>query len=373
MTIGILGGGQLGRMLALAGQALGLRFRILKNFDYAYGEDAMLAYSNNYEFERFRGEVDVVTYETESVPANLAEWLAQRVPVFPPAQALKVSQDRWDEKNLFHELCVPTVRFVAIASENDLKAAVAEFELPAVLKTRRGGYDGKGQMVLSQREQIASAWEQLGSEPLILEEFIRFERELSILAVRGRAGELAFYPLVENKHRDGMLRWSIAPAPELTEELQQQAEQYAQRIMEHLDYVGVLAIEFFQCNGRLIANEMAPRVHNSGHWTIEGAVTSQFENHLRAIVGWPLGDTSVRGKVVMFNCIGNVPSPEEVLAIPDAHLHRYDKPAAPRRKLGHITVRWPTVQSIPDGSIARLQKLTENFEPLSISQQFDSR
>jgi 5-(carboxyamino)imidazole ribonucleotide synthase len=208
-----------------------------------------------------------------------------------------------------------------------------------VLKTRRYGYDGKGQYILRQPEDAALAWRAFGGVPLIVEQFIPFEREVSIIAVRGRGGESSFYPVVENHHQEGMLRLTLAPAPDLTAELQSLAEEYAMRVLVTLNYVGVLAIEFFQHEGRLLANEMAPRVHNSGHWTIEGAETSQFENHLRAIIGLPLGSTALTGYSAMLNIIGALPDHRSVFEVPDSHLHLYGKAPRPNRKLGHITLR----------------------------------
>ncbi len=228
--------------------------------------------------------------------------------------------------------------------------------LPAVLKTRRFGYDGKGQMVLRTEADLPPAWDALGRQPLIVEGFVAFEREVSILAVRGRHGETAFYPLVENHHAEGILRLSLAPAPSLTRELQAQAQDYAARVLEALDYVGVLAIEFFERAGQLYANEMAPRVHNSGHWTIEGAETSQFENHLRAVLGLPLGSTVARGHSAMLNLIGVTPDPAAILAVPQAHLHLYGKSARPGRKLGHVTLRAESASALENG-LAQLRPL----------------
>jgi 5-(carboxyamino)imidazole ribonucleotide synthase len=225
-----------------------------------------------------------------------------------------------------------------VNSRDELDAAIAQIGLPAVLKTRRFGYDGKGQMVLRDTREVDAAWQNLSGVPLILEGFVAFEREVSVLAVRGRDGATAFYPLVENHHREGILRLSLAPAPNLTAELQTLAEEYARRLLESLNYVGVLAIEFFQCGAELMVNEFAPRVHNSGHWTIEGAQTSQFENHIRAVCGLPLGDTSARGHCAMINLIGTLPDTQRVLATPGAHLHLYGKEPKPGRKIGHITL-----------------------------------
>jgi 5-(carboxyamino)imidazole ribonucleotide synthase len=287
---------------------------------------------------RFQDGLGLVTYEFESVPVAVAHQLARHVAVYPPAQALEVAQDRLTEKNLFVTLSVPTPPFANVDDKPDLIRAFHDFGLPAVLKTRRHGYDGKGQCVLRDAEDIERAYAGTGNGPFIIERLVPFERELSILGVRGRTCETRFYPLVENRHEQGILRQSLAPAPGLDADLQDEAEGYARRIMESLDYVGVLAVEFFQHDGKLLANEMAPRVHNSGHWTIEGAATSQFENHLRAILDWPLGSTAIQGPVAMINLIGTTPPLAKLLAIPGTHVHIYGKTPAPRRKLGHITI-----------------------------------
>lgn len=343
MTVGILGGGQLGRMLALAGYPLGLRFRC---FDPAPAAPAgHLAEHIQSEYEdldalgRFAEGLDVVTYEFERVPVASARFLNERVTVYPPPAALEAGQDRLVEKSFFQDLRIPTPPFLPVDSKEDLANALDRIGFPAVLKTRRFGYDGKGQAILRQPEDAEMAWETLGKYSLLLEGFVQFEREVSVLAIRGRQGETAFYPVVENHHRDGMLRLSLAPAPGATAELQAKAQDYATRVLDALDYVGVLALEFFQKDGQLVANEMAPRVHNSGHWTIEGAETSQFENHLRAILGLPLGSTDTSGYTAMVNIVGTIPDPREVLQLPGAHLHLYGKSPAPSRKLGHITLR----------------------------------
>ncbi len=344
MKVGILGAGQLGRMLALAGYPLGLRFRFLdpnpESPAAPLGEFIAADYDDPDALRRFADGLDVATYEFENVPASVADYLTGRVPaVHPHYGALAAAQDRLEEKEMFRRLGIPTAPFERVDSEEDLARAVEVLGLPAVLKTRRFGYDGKGQFVLRDGSDVGAAWAALGGSPLILEGFVAFERELSIIAVRGLGGDVAFYPLVENHHREGILRLSLAPAPGVEPALQARAEGFARAVLEAFDYVGVLAIELFQRGDELLANEMAPRVHNSGHWTIEGAETSQFENHLRAICGLPLGSTAPRGHSAMLNLIGSVPPREAVLATPDAHLHLYDKAARPGRKLGHITVR----------------------------------
>jgi 5-(carboxyamino)imidazole ribonucleotide synthase len=343
MRIGILGGGQLGRMIALAGYPLGASCTVLEP---AGGSSAaqvcghVAGEFDNYQalYELARAS-DVVTYEFENVPVESARWLAERVPVFPPPRALEVSQERFAEKQFFTSLGIPTPPFAAIETESDFRAAVAEIGLPAVLKTRRFGYDGKGQAVIRTLVEAEQAWLKLGGRPLILEGFVPFDRELSLIAARGRDGQIVTYPLIENTHLDGILHRSIAPAPDTGEELTERAAEFVSRVLTELDYVGVLAVEWFQDGPRLLANEMAPRVHNSGHWTIEGALTSQFENHVRAMCGLPLGRAEAVGCSAMYNFIGTVPAAAQVLANPDAHLHLYGKSSRPGRKVGHVTLR----------------------------------
>jgi len=359
VTIGILGGGQLGYMLALAGYPLGLRFRFLDPSPEApvgrIAQRVTADFDDEVALEKFASGLELATYEFENVPVAATRFLAERVPVFPPPAALEVAQDRLKEKALFRKLGIATTEFAPVHNLKSLEAAVASIGLPAVLKTCRLGYDGKGQWTLRTSEDL----ERLKAEitdafakgpsmngtrasqdlaPFILERFISFTRELSILGVRGRSGDIVFYPLIQNRHHGGILRLSIAPAPSLAPSLQREAEDIARSILIELDYAGVLAIEFFEYQGRLVANEMAPRVHNSGHWTIEGAVTSQFENHLRAVLDLPLGSTNVYGFAAMLNLIGETPDSAEVLAIPGAHLHLYGKSPRPGRKLGHITL-----------------------------------
>jgi 5-(carboxyamino)imidazole ribonucleotide synthase len=342
MKIGVLGGGQLGRMLALAGYPLGLRFRFLDPAPEAPVEELAELVVGRFDdldvLARFPHGLDVITYEFENVPVEAARHLARSAPVYPPIAALEVSQDRLLEKTLFARLGLTPAPFAAVNTFEDLQRAVESIGLPALLKTRRLGYDGKGQFAIRQPGEVTSAWRALGGVPLILEDFIAFDREVSQLAVRGKDGMTALYPLVENHHRDGILRRTLAPAPGLTPALEEQAAEAIRRVMAELDYVGVLAIEFFQKGDALIANEMAPRVHNSGHWTIEGARTSQFENHLRAVLGWPLGSTEAVAHSAMVNLIGDLPEAPAVLAVPGTHLHFYGKKPRPGRKVGHATV-----------------------------------
>ncbi len=350
MSIGILGGGQLGYMLALAGYPLGLRFRFLDPSPEApVGRIAPRVtgdFSDRAALEKFAHGLEVVTYEFENVPVDAVHFLAKKVSVFPPPGALETAQDRLREKQLFEKLGIPTTEFASVPAPSDLEAALKKVGLPAVLKTRRMGYDGKGQWILKTQEDVRIAKEGLPRLPFIAERFVPFTREISVLAARSKSGETAFYPLVENHHRKGILRLSLAPAPSVSTQIQRAAEEAARMVLESLNYVGVLAIEFFEHDGELLANEMAPRVHNSGHWTIEGAVTSQFENHLRAINGFPLGSTTAIGSSAMINLIGEVPQPAKVLAIPSAHLHLYGKEPREGRKLGHVTLRAPSFDQL---------------------------
>ena len=336
-TVGVLGAGQLGRMLALAGYPLGLQFRFLDPAEDApasqVAERVVAPFSPGPLLDSFAAGLDVITYEFENVPVELAKALARRVPVFPPPAALEASQDRLAEKTLFRQLGLETAPFAVVESRAEFDQALHTIGLPAVLKTRRFGYDGKGQRLLRTAADAEKAWQALGGAGLILEGFVAFERELSQIAVRGRDSSMAFYPLVENDHAGGILRRTLAPAPNLTAEITKQAADQTRSVLEALDYVGVLAIEFFQMGNTLIANEMAPRVHNSGHWTIEGAVCSQFENHLRAIVGLPLGSTARIGFSAMLNLIGTVPDAKSLLALPEVHLHLYGKSPRPGHNL----------------------------------------
>jgi 5-(carboxyamino)imidazole ribonucleotide synthase len=341
-VIAVLGGGQLGRMLALAGIPLDVSFRFLDPVAGApasavgvlvvgaLGDEAALA-------QVARGAT-AVTYEWEGVPADAARVLAHELPVRPGARSLEVSQDRLTEKETFRRLGIGTPAFRPVDDLPSLRAAVDDVGLPAILKTRSGGYDGKGQARLDAADDLEPAWDELGGVPLILESLVPFDRELSVLAVRGVDGDVACWPLVENHHEGGILRVSRAPAPGFDHALQARGEELAAGLLADLDHVGVLAVELFDVGGELLANELAPRVHNSGHWTIEGALTSQFENHVRAVLGWPLGSTAARGASAMVNCIGVMPARDAVLAVPGAHLHDYGKSPRPGRKLGHVTV-----------------------------------
>ena len=347
-VLGVLGGGQLARMLALAAAPLGVKtLAVDSSADACAGQVAPLVVADWTDYaalEAFAARVDVVTFDFENVPAETAHWLAERVAVFPAPQALAVAQDRLAEKTLFRECGLPTPDFMTVDTREQLDQALTAVGTPAILKTRRLGYDGKGQFRLHKPADAEAAWAALGAQAskhgLILEAFVPFERELSVLAVRSRDGDFRTWPLTRNWHVDGVLSMSLAPAPDI-ELLQPRATELARTLAERLGYVGVFALELFVRDGELLGNEMAPRVHNSGHWTIEGAHTSQFENHVRAVLGLPLGDTGARGMSAMFNWIGELPDTSAVLQAVDAHWHDYGKQARPGRKVGHATVCAP--------------------------------
>lgn len=339
-TVGILGAGQLALMLSEAAAKLGINTLCLAaSSDECAGQVAPLCVVEKPDpaaWEGFLEQVDVLTLETENVVLDIAKFMAARKPLRPNLESLAVSQDRGFEKALFQSQDIRTAPYMLVDSPAELAQAVTRLGLPAILKTRRFGYDGKGQIRIKTQDDIAPAWEALGAHPLILEGFMRFDCELSLIGARSVEGEMAFYPLTQNWHEDGILMKSEAPYQHAN--LQAQAESYMKNIMVSLDYVGVLAIEFFLVEGELVANEMAPRVHNTGHWTIEGAKTSQFEQHIRAITGMPLGSTEILGHSVMHNCIGTMPNKDEVLSAPNTYYHDYGKTPRPGRKLGHVTV-----------------------------------
>lgn len=354
-TVGILGGGQLARMLALSGAPLGLRFRVLDTVaDACAGQFAPLIvgdYRDGAALAEFASQVDVATFDFENVPAESAQWLSERVPVFPNPRALSIAQDRLAEKTLFRELGIPVPAFADVPDRAALDAAIASIGTPCILKTRRLGYDGKGQFRIKLPADVDAAWNALGAQAatvgLILEAFVPFERELSVVAVRGRDGEFRTWPLTENWHVDGVLSASLAPAS-VDDALVQSAVAHARALAESLDYVGVFALELFCRDGVLLANELAPRVHNSGHWTIEGSETSQFQNHLRAVLGLPLGDTRMLGYACMLNWIGAMPDAAAVLREPGGHWHDYGKESRAGRKVGHATLRADSVDELAD-------------------------
>ena len=341
-TIGILGAGQLARMLAISGIPLGFKFRFLDPATSSpascVGEHINSPFEDSSALHKLANSSDVITYEFENIPVSVVGDLARIRGVYPPPIALESSQDRLVEKQFFNKHGIATAPFHPVDDLASLENAMASLGLPMILKTRRFGYDGKGQFLVKSSEETVTAFRELGQKGIIAEGFVKFDRELSLLAARAADGSTVFYPLVENYHHDGILRLSLAPAFH-SEDLYKKVISQVGGILKALDYVGVLAVEFFEKDGLLIANEMAPRVHNSGHWTIEGAETSQFENHIRAVSGLPLGDPGPRGFSAMINLIGTMPDPAQVLKIPGAHFHDYGKEPRPGRKLGHITIR----------------------------------
>ncbi len=342
-------------MLALAGYPLGLEFVFLDKSTDAPGGQVGRVILGEFNDPKKLGElaasVDILTYDVENVAVEALGDIPKSKIFLPPVAALAAGQDRLSEKQLFQTLKIPTAKYRSVDSMPDLEEAIHAIGYPAVLKTRRLGYDGRGQRIIHSPAELGSAFNALGGVPLILEEFIDFTHEVSIIGVRNRSGQTAFYALTENRHRDGILRLSIAPCPD--RKLQSLAQKHARRVMQHFNYAGVLTLEFFVKQGKLIANETAPRVHNSGHWTIEGAVTSQFENHLRAILDLPLGDTSPVGCSAMINFIGELPPRADILKIPGAHYHDYGKQPRPARKLGHATLVCKTRKEL----LMRLKKL----------------
>jgi 5-(carboxyamino)imidazole ribonucleotide synthase len=340
MTVGIVGAGQLGRMMALAGYPLGLDFLFLDPAEQPPAAQLApvlkSAFTDVDSLHALANRCEVVTIDWENVSVEALRKLGRDTRVSPPPAAIATTQDRVSEKRLFEKLGIATTRWRAVSSRKQLQAAARDIGLPGVLKTRRMGYDGKGQVVLTTPEDLERAWTQMGQVPLLYEELVSFDLEVSVIGVRSRNGECKVYPLNHNLHSGGILR--LTRAPYGNARLNRLASQHVLAVMDHFRYVGVLTIEFFVRRGRLLANEMAPRVHNSGHWTIEGAVTSQFENHLRAILGWPLGDTRAVGHSAMINLIGTMPGRSELLRRSGVHLHDYVKEPRPGRKLGHLTV-----------------------------------
>ena len=374
MKIGILGGGQLARMLAEAGFPLGLDFTFADPKPDAcagsLGRLVTAEWGDEIVLETL-GLCDRVTCDFENVPAAVLEKLAARTTVHPSAGALAAGQDRLIEKRLFESLKIPVPPFAAVSSRPDLLAALDRIGYPAVLKTRRMGYDGKGQAVLRTEEDLEPAWQLLGDHELILEGFVAFDFECAISAVRAADGSLRFYPLSHTVHHDGVLRLALAPAP-AADQLQSQAESLVRALVEHLDYVGCLTLELFAANGRLLANEFAPRVHNSAHWTIEGAQTSQFENHLRAVCGWPLGETEPRGRSLMINWIGSLPDRDVMLASKGLHWHDYGKAARAGRKVGHVTLTEAVGQALDVLMAELLPKLDDQSASLLTGLMNDS-
>ena len=366
-TIGIFGGGQLGRMMAQAALPLNIQCTFFEATTdcpaAALGQ--VIASPTENALQQFIASADVFSLEFENTPLADVDQLIQSKKIYPPRQALAIAQNRLLEKSLFDELDIPVAPYRAVDSLESLQQAVSDLGLPIVLKTATGGYDGKGQFVLKHEAQIDEAWAELGAaKSLIAESFVLFNREVSIIAVRGQDGEVRTWDLAENHHHHGILSHSIIPAPNSLH-LQPIAEDYITRLLNHLDYVGVLTLELFVTEQGMFANEMAPRVHNSGHWSIEGAVCSQFENHIRAVAGLPLGSTKTIRPTVMVNIIGQHPKSEDVLALEGAHLHLYNKTEREGRKIGHITLM-PNDAIELTGLCRQLAKILPN--PLALTQ-----
>jgi len=359
MRIGIIGAGQLGRMMALSGIPLGLHFTMYDRSVDAPGAAIAPVVTGAFDdlpaLARFARGVDVLTFDWENVSVASLRAIARIAPVWPPPRALAIGQDRLLEKRLFQRLGIPITPHAAVDSWRGLQQAIAALGVPGILKTRRLGYDGKGQAPLRHPSDAAAAWQLLCGQPLLYERFVRFTREVSLIAARDRAGRIACYPLAENVHERGILAQTRAPFPDAG--LQRSAEHHMGRLLRELRYVGVICVEFFVERGRLVANELAPRVHNSGHWTIEGAETSQFENHVRAIAGMPLGSTRARGHAVMVNLVGSLPPARKLLALPGVHWHDYGKSPRPGRKLGHLTKVCATRRD-RDRAAAQLRRLS---------------
>lgn len=347
-VLGILGGGQLGRMLALAAARLGVRCRLYDPAPDACAGDVSELVCGSFDDEaalgRFCNGLEVVTIEFENVPVRAAEIASRFVPVRPGVETIAIAQDRLHERRVLSQAGFDTPMSEAIDSADDLRRAVERRDMPLLLKTRRLGYDGKGQAWLRAPADVEAAWRRLGGHPLLLDQVVRFEREISLLAVRGTGGMIAHYPPVENVHREGILWTSRAPAA-LEPAMLASARSRMEGMLDRLDYVGVIAVEFFDVGGRLLANEMAPRVHNSGHWTMDGARTSQFENHVRAVLGLPIGSTEALGAAGMMNLVGSAPPLERLLDDETLHVHLYGKEPRAGRKIGHVNICEPDERS----------------------------
>jgi 5-(carboxyamino)imidazole ribonucleotide synthase len=353
-------------MMGLAGIPLGLEFTFLDpSPDACAGAVGALVqadFSDTDAFRRLAGRVDVATFDFENVPESSARALQETKPVYPSPEALGACQDRLHEKNLLSSLEIKVSAYHPVSSRTDLLAGLDKFSYPAVLKTRRLGYDGKGQAMIRDQEDLERAWQKLGDFELILEEFVPFEQECSLIGARGIDGKTRFWPLTRNLHVDGIL--TLSRAGGFDDALQSAAQDIMRRVLDHFAYVGVLTLEFFVLDGRLLVNEIAPRVHNSGHWTIDGAQTSQFENHLRAITGMPLGSTTALCEALMFNWIGELPERDRLLAIPGVHWHDYGKAARPGRKIGHATLTAATPSELAANARLVAEAAGGNFPAL---------
>jgi 5-(carboxyamino)imidazole ribonucleotide synthase len=354
--IGVLGAGQLGRMLALAGYPLELGFHFYDtsgNPSVGLGDITIDTEGDteNPSLAAFLKDVDIVTYEFEHLPLDLTQYIEKQTTLYPPSKSIEVCQNRAEEKALFTKLGIPTPKYHIVNDATELRRAVEDLGCPVVAKTTTEGYDGKGQFVIRSLAQCDEAWNTIGESSkgtmtLIAEAFVDFKRELSVIAARSKNDDMVVYPLTENSHHEGILRYSIAPAPFLKQDISDQAISYIKELMHELGHVGILTLELFETENGLVANEMAPRVHNSGHWTIEGCGSSQFENHLRAICGLPLGSTEAYSPTCMINIISEKGDINSILSLPYAHVHLYGKEERAGRKLGHITVQADTLKEL---------------------------
>lgn len=354
MKLGIVGGGQLGQMMALAGLPLGVQTVLLDPSEDSCGARAgqhiCANYTDESSLQALANQCDAITFEFENVPPSAVEQLALARPAFPAANALETARDRWLEKSLFQTLGIATAKLALVDDQDSLAQAVDRIGVPCILKTRTMGYDGKGQKVIKRLSDVENTFSELGDVPCLLESFVDFEYEISCIGVRDQAGQCRFYPIVKNEHRSGILHKS---EPIVRHALQDQAESATGAVMEALNYVGVMAFEFFVRGDTLVANEIAPRVHNSGHWTIEGSACSQFENHVRAVLGLPLGSTESTRPCIMLNVIGRRPDVKSLLSIPGVHWHDYGKAERTGRKVAHITVTADSSSAL----LARVEKL----------------
>ena len=370
--IGILGGGQLGRMLGLAGIPLGLSFVFLDPAPdacaAATGELLQAGFSDTGAARDLAAMVDVATFDFENVPETTARALQEIRPLYPAPNALGASQDRVAENELLSGLGIQVPPYHSVSSRTDLLQGLDALGYPAVLKTRRLGYDGKGQAVLRDQEDLERAWQKLGDFELILESFVPFDLECSMVAVRALNGDTRVWPLIRNVHSNGILMLSLPGVFDRT--LQSKAAAKMRTLLEHFDYTGVLTMEFFLLDGELLVNEFAPRVHNSGHWTIDGASCSQFENHLRAVAGLPLGETEMKDCSIMFNWIGEMPDREKAMAIPGLHWHDYGKSPRPGRKIGHATLIAETMEEL-NVNASRLAGIAGGEFPALLRDLFD--
>lgn len=360
MKVGVLGAGQLGRMLAIAGYPLNHQFGFLSNNPDEPSPLLGQMFIGNDSIESLVDFADVITFESENTDVEIVKQISKKTPVYPSEKSLFITQHRGREKALFDQLDIACAPYQMVSSKQDLINAVSTIGLPAILKTATEGYDGKGQFLIHNKDQITKAWESMNGVESILEGFVNFKRELSLIAVRDSSNNHKYYPLVENTHHNGILRLTVAPAQAIDPKVQKTAERYMQALLDEMDHIGVLTIELFETENGLVANEMAPRVHNSGHWSIEGANTSQFENHIRAITNMPLGDTTPAYPFsAMINIISEVGNTDTVLNMPNAHLHLYDKEERIDRKLGHININANSAQALND-TIKQLQKFLPN-------------